>query len=54
MKVEVLKPFKDKKTGERRKVGDVFECTKKRFAEIQAVDPALVAEVAEEEQPAEE
>lgn len=47
MKAEVLKPFKDKETGEKRKVGDVFACTKKRFNEIRSVDPNLVAEVVE-------
>lgn len=55
MKAEVLKPFRDKETGEKRNVGEVFTCTKKRFNEIRSVDPNLVAEVVEEkdEKPAE-
>ena len=34
MKVVVIKKFKDKETGEIRKVGDVFTCKKKRYEEI--------------------
>lgn len=48
MKVKVLKPFRDKVTGELRKVDDIFTCTKKRFNEILSVD-LLVEEIKEEE-----
>lgn len=34
MRVEVTKRFKDKYTGEMRQVGEVFEVTKERYAEI--------------------
>ena len=47
MKVKVLKPFRDKVTGEMRKVGDEFTCTKKRYTEILSVD-LLVEEIKEE------
>ena len=47
MKVKVLKPFRDKVTGEKRKVGDEFTCTKKRYFEILSVD-LLVEEIKEE------
>ena len=47
MKAKVLKPFRDKETGEIRKVDDVFTCTKKRFNEILSVDE-LVEEIKEE------
>lgn len=47
MKAEVLRPFIDKETKEKRKVGEVFTCTKKRFNEIRSVDPSLVAEIVE-------
>lgn len=49
MKARVNKPFRDKETGEKRQVGEVFACTKKRFNEIRAVDKALVEEVVETE-----
>lgn len=51
MKAIVLKKFKDKHTGKMHEVGEIFNCTKKRFAEIQSVDPELVAE---HEEPIEE
>lgn len=44
MNARVTKRFKDKETGEIRKVGEVFECTKARFDEIRAVGD-LVEEV---------
>ena len=47
MKVKVLKPFKDKITGELHKVDDIFTCTKKRYNEILSVDE-LVEEIKEE------
>ena len=48
MKVRVLKPFKDKYTGEYYKVGRVLEdITKERFEEILTVDE-LVEEIKEE------
>ena len=53
MKARVLCKFIDKETGELRKAGDVFTCTKKRFAEILSVG-LLVEEVKEEKQKTEE
>ena len=53
MKVKVLKPFRDKLTGELHKAGDIFTCTKKRYTEILSVD-ALVEEIKEEEEAKEE
>lgn len=47
MKVKVLKPFRDKVTGELRKAGDEFTCTKKRYNEILSVD-VLVEEIKEQ------
>ena len=49
MKAKVLKPFRDKVTGEMRKVDEIFTCTKKRFNEILSVD-LLVEEVIEEKE----
>lgn len=54
MKALVTKPFKDKETGQKRNVGEVFTCTKKRFNEIRAVDKALVEEVPEDKEPSAE
>lgn len=34
MRVEVTKRFKDKHTGEIRQVGEIYEVTKERYAEI--------------------
>ena len=49
MKVKVIKPFRDKYTGERYKANHVFEdMTKERFEEILAVGE-LVEEIKEEE-----
>lgn len=45
MKVKVLKPFKDLKEDKERQVGDTFEATKKRFAEIDKKLPGYVEEV---------
>lgn len=47
MKVKVLKPFRDKVTGELRKEGEEFTCTKKRYNEILSVGE-LVEEIKEE------
>lgn len=47
MKVQVVKPFRDKETNEVRKVGDEFTCTKKRYNEILSVGE-FVKEVKEE------
>ena len=47
MKVKVIKKFRDKVTGELRKVDDEFNCTKKRFDEILSVDK-LIEEIKEE------
>lgn len=49
MKVKVIKKFRDKVTGEVRKVGDIFTCTKKRYNEILSVD-VLVEEIKEEDE----
>ena len=34
MKAKGLKKFRDKETGKIRKVGEIFTCSKSRFAEI--------------------
>lgn len=46
MKAKVLKPFRDKVTGELHKVGDIISCTKKRYNEILLVDK-LIEEIEE-------
>lgn len=48
MKVKVLKRFIDKKTKKVREVGDVFECTSARYAEITKANVTYVEEVTEE------
>ena len=48
MKVKVLKRFIDKKAKKVREVGDIFECTNARYAEITKADAAYVEEVTEE------
>ena len=48
MKAIVLVEFKDKHTGKMHKVGEVFTCTKKRFAEIESVKKGLVEEYLDE------
>lgn len=48
IKVKVLSKFRDKHTGVIYKANDVIEVTEKRFAEINAADNTLVAEIAEE------
>lgn len=45
MKVKVLQPFNDLKEDKIRKVGEVFEATKKRFTEIDKALPGYVEEV---------
>ena len=47
MKAKVIKKFRDKKTKEIRKTGEIFEVSKKRFEEILAVGP-FVEEYKEE------
>lgn len=42
MQVKVNKEFVDKHTGELHKVGEIFEVTDKRLAEIQKVDKDMV------------
>jgi hypothetical protein len=53
MRVEVLRPFKDKHSGEIHKKGEVLTITKKRYEEIAGVDKKLVAEVKATEKAAE-
>lgn len=43
MKCKVLKGFIDKNTSESYSVNDVYDCTEKRFKEIQAKGNYLVA-----------
>lgn len=47
MKVKVVKSFIDKYTQQVHKVDEVFECTDKRFKEIESVDH-FVEKVAED------
>ena len=49
MKAKVIVEFRDKETGELRKVGEEFTCNKKRFAEILSVG-AFVEEVKNEKE----
>lgn len=49
MKVEVLKDFKDKKTDEIRKTGEVFECSEGRYTEIMKVNKNLISVLQEDE-----
>lgn len=49
MKAKVLKKFRDRREGVMRHKGDVFECTKERFAEICQTNKSLV-EAAEEQE----
>lgn len=53
MKVKVLKKFKDKETRRIHKVGEVFECSEKRYAEILKADENLIR-VLDDEEPGEE
>jgi len=53
MKVEVLKSFKDKHTGEVHKKWKIIpDMKKERFEEIVKIDETLVKEVTEAEKPA--
>ena len=51
MKLKVLKAFKDKETGEMRKVGEVIEVTDERGAELLAHPLKLVSESKEVKKP---
>lgn len=53
MKAKVVMPFKDKDSGKVRNIGEVFDVTKERFAEIKKAG-RYVAEVKPEEKPAKE
>lgn len=53
MKAKVVMPFKDKDSGKVRNIGEVFDVTKERFAEIKKAG-RYVAEVKQEEKPAKE
>lgn len=44
MKCKVLQGFIDKKTGQSHEAGSEYECTEKRFNEIQSKGKYLVAE----------
>ena len=51
VKVEVVTSFIDKHSGEVHKAGEVMSVTRKRLDEIASVDPELVREYVEPEQP---
>lgn len=51
MKLKVLKEFKDKETGEMRKVGEVIEVTDERGAVLLSHPLALVTESKEVKKP---
>ena len=51
MKLKVLKEFKDKETGEMRKVGEVIEVTDERGAELLNHPLELVTESKEVKKP---
>ena len=51
MKLKVLKAFKDKETGEMRKVGEVIEVTDERGAELLGHPLKLVSESKEVKKP---
>lgn len=51
VKVEVVTSFIDKHSGEVHKAGEVMSVTRKRLNEIASVDPELVREYVEPEQP---
>ena len=51
VKVEVVTSFIDKHSGEVHKAGEVMSVTRKRLDEIASVDPNLVREYVEPEQP---
>ena len=48
-RIKVLKPFIDIHTKNRHIVGEVFEATPERVAEICAVDPSLIQVIPDEE-----
>lgn len=52
MKVKVIEKFKDKTTGKVRKVGETFDCTKKRFDEILTVGKFVEEVKADGKEPA--
>lgn len=54
VKVEVVTSFIDKHSGEVHKAGEVMSVTRKRLDEITSVDPELVREYVEPEQPDDE
>lgn len=54
VKVEVVTSFIDKHSGEVHKAGEVMSVTCKRLEEIASVDPELVREYVEPEQPQDE
>lgn len=54
VKVEVVTSFIDKHSGEVHKAGEVMSVTRKRLDEIASVDPELVREYVEPEQPDDE
>ena len=51
VKVEVVTSFIDKHSGEVHKAGEVMSVTRKRLDEIASIDPELVREYVEPEQP---
>ena len=54
VKVDVVTSFIDKHSGEVHKAGEVMSVTRKRLDEIASVDPELVREYVEPEQPDDE
>lgn len=54
VKVEVVTSFIDKHSGEVHKAGEVMSVTRKRLDEIASIDPELVREYVEPEQPDDE
>lgn len=49
VRIKVLRPFIDIHTKNRHGVGEVFEATPERVAEIQSVDPDLIQVLPDEE-----
>lgn len=47
-KIKVMMPFTDRHTHEKHSVGEVFEASAERIAEISAVNPALIQVVPDE------
>jgi len=54
MKVKVIRPFKDKGTGTRYRVGTEIDITKKRLKEINGTSHGQLVEEAEEQKSVEE